>query len=148
MPATLVVVDMQPDFEAACCLDAVVGVTEQIIYAKHHKWPIVLVEYEGCGATHDAIVKLLKGYKNKARISKCDDDGSREVIRCLQRRSFPRHHLRVCGVNADCCVYLTVEGLLDRLESSLIELAKSACATEYGIVDWRRYLKHPRLKLV
>lgn len=148
MSATLVVVDMQPEFEAAFCVDAVVGVTEQIIYARNRNWSIVLVEYQGCGSTHNAIVNLLKGYPNKARIAKWEDDGSREVIRCIQRRNFPRHHLRVCGVNTDCCVYETVEGLLGRLENSVIELAKSACATEYGIVDWRRYLKHPRLRLV
>lgn len=148
MPATLVVVDMQPGFEAACSFDVLVGVTEQILYAKQQQWPIILLEYEGCGDTHDALVKLLKNYRHKARIKKCDDDGSLEVVRCIQRRKFPYNRLRICGVNADCCVYVTVEGLLCRLESSQIELAKTACGTEHGDVDWRRYLRHSRLNLV
>ena len=148
MSTTLVVVDMQPDFDAACSFDVIVGVTEQILYAKQHKWPIILLEYKGCGLTHDALAALLKGYSHKARIGKIDDDGSREVVRCLQRRNFPRHRLRICGVNTDCCVYQTVEGLLNRLDNSIVELAKNACATEWGEVDWRRYLKHPRLSLV
>jgi len=148
MPTTLVVIDMQPEFEAANDPKCIVGVAKQIWMAQQQKWPIVLVEYSGCGETHDVFADMLKGYSSKARISKTDDDGSLEVVRCLRRRKFPHHRLRICGVNADCCVYETVEGLLYRLEKSHIELAKEACATEYGDIDWRRYLRHPRLSLV
>lgn len=148
MTTTLVVVDMQSAFEAACSFDVVVGVTEQILYAKQQQWPIVILEYEGCGETHEALIKLLKNYRHKARIKKFDNDGSIEVIRCIRRRNFPHNRLRVCGVNADCCVYETVEGLINRLEFSQVELAKDACGTTNGKVDWRRYFRHSRFNLV
>lgn len=149
MPATLVVVDMQPDFEAAFNPDVVIGVAKQIMLAKHKKWPVILLEYAGCSRTHQGFSDLLSGYPRRARISKSDDDGSYEVVRALERREFPFKNLRVCGVNTDACVWSTVDGLLKRLPKSYLEVVKDACGWEGpGRFDWREYMRHPRLSLV
>lgn len=151
MPATLVVVDMQPEFDAACCPDVIVGVAREIMEAKRKKWPVVFLEYlpkENIGETHYGLLSLLKGYSRKARIGKTDDDGSYEALRAIRRRKFPEKTLRVCGVNTDCCVASTVLGFLDRTESE-IHVVKDACEWDNHFqFDWRQFLKHPRIKLV
>jgi nicotinamidase-related amidase len=144
---TLIVMDMQECFEAACDPDVVIGVTKEIILAKERQSPIVLVEYAECGRSHEGFSSLLRGYPWKARISKWDDDGSAEIIRTLRRRNFDHHVLRLCGVNADCCVHATVTGLLERLEGTQLEVVKQACGWE-GRFTWQEYVRHPNLKLV
>ena len=151
MPATLVVVDMQTEFDAANWPEVVVGVTREILEAKRKNWPILILEYrpvENIGYTHFALTKLLKGYSLKARIGKDDDDGSLEVIRAVRRRGFYNKKFRVCGVNTDCCVAATVMGLINRTES-VVEVVKDACESEHQPeFDWRHFFKHPRIKLV
>lgn len=147
MPATLVVVDMQSHFEAACDPDVIINVTEEIIKAKQHNAHILLVEYAGCGKSHEGFGQLLKNYRYKARIRKGDDDGSGEIIRALRRRGFNDRHLRLCGVNSDCCVCATTMGLLDKLSNTKIEVVKRACGTVNDF-DWRMYIRHPNLRLV
>lgn len=147
MLSTLVVVDMQECFEAACYPSVIIGVTQEIVLARQKRSPIILLEYEGCGKSHEGFSSLLRNYPWKARIRKGDDDGSNEIIRVIRRRGFNNSTLRLCGVNSDCCVYATVEGLLKRLEDTKIEVVKEACGCEYGF-DWRNYFRHPNLKLV
>lgn len=148
MRPTLVIVDMQHEFEAALDPNVVVGVTYEIIQAKEYGSPIVIVEYDGFGRSHDAFFSILKNYRRKAVIKKNDDDGSNEVIRALKRRRFNPFHLRVCGVNSDACVLATVEGLLDKLSQSKIEVVKRACGTDHRGFTWREFVRHPNLQLV
>lgn len=149
MAPTLIVVDMQPEFDAALNPNVVVGVTLEIQAAVARKSPIVFVEYDEAGDTHKGLYSLAKGYRKKARIIKYEDDGSRQIIRTIRRREFDLSHLRVCGVNTNACVQSTVEGLLKRLPESKIEVAKAACGTcSFWNYDWRAFPKHKNLKLV
>ena len=148
MPATLVIVDMQPVFTASTNPNTVIAVTHEIVTAIQKRHAIMIVEYASSGRTHSGFDLLLKGYPHKARISKWGDDGSREVVRALDRREFPKNNLRVCGVNADCCVFETVIGLLSRLRNSKIEVVKKACNSADPNFNWNCYYKHPRLRLV
>ena len=152
MPITLIVVDMQPSFEAANEPNTIVGVTREILEAKRRKWGIVFLEYkptDEMGRTHEGFSSLIKGYRHKARVTKDDDDGSLEVVKALRRRGFAQHTLRICGVNTECCVTETVSGLLVRLERVQIEVVKDACDSEWSKnYDWRSFLKHPRITIV
>lgn len=147
MPATLVVVDMQEAFEAACEPDVIIGVTQEILRTKQRGGAIIIVEYRDCGDTHSGFSKLLRNYPHKARIRKRDDDGSLEVLRTIRRRGFNDQWLRVCGVNSDCCVCATVIGLLERTNAN-IDVVKEACGTFDQDFDWRSYIRHPNLELV
>jgi len=147
MPATLVVVDMQQFFDAACDPNVIIGVTEEVIKARQQNANIILVEYAQCGRSHEGFSNLLKNYRRKARIRKWDDDGSAEIVRTLRRRGFEHRSLRLCGVNADCCVCATAKGLLERLGNTKIEIVKRACGWTNPF-DWRMYIRHPNLKLV
>ena len=149
MTPTLIVVDMQPEFDAALYPDVVVGVTLEIQAAVARKSAIVFVEYEDAGDTHRSLFKLAKGYRKKAQIIKYEDDGSSQIVRTIRRRDFDETHLRVCGVNTNACVQCTVDGLLRRLPDAKIEVVKEACGTcSYGRYDWRKFTKHKNLKLV
>lgn len=150
MQPTLVVVDMQPCFEASLDVDVIVGVTCEIVKARQRGAPIILVEYRGFDIqdrTHDAFYDLLRNYKRRAIIGKSDDDGSREILQTLKRRQFNSRHLRICGVNSDACVWSTVEGLLEKLDNARIDVVKRACGSEDPF-DWRRFLRHRNLRLV
>ena len=82
MPATLVVIDMQAAFEAACDPDVVIAVTEEILATKQKGGAIVLVEYHECGPSHTGFYRLLRNYHSKSRIHKREDDGSQEIDVC------------------------------------------------------------------
>ena len=147
MPATLIVIDMQVSFPAACEPNVVIAVTREIMEAKQRGEPIILVEYKGCGPSHSEFYNILKGYPYKSHICKSDDDGSREILRAIRRRKFDHSELRICGVNFDCCVKHTVEGLLHQSPHSRITVVKSACGSEWD-VDVNEYEKHPNLNMV
>lgn len=144
--ATLVVVDMQPVFEASRKPDVVVGVTKQILTAMQNNWPIIFLEFKGSGQTHPGLLKLTKGYRRKARISKTADDGSKEVIQTIRRREFSDENLVVCGVNIDACVWDTVHGLLKKLPAR-VSVVKEACGT-MSKFDWRLMMRHSRLTVI
>lgn len=149
MPSpTLVVVDMQPHFDAARNPNVVASVTREIIKTILSDGSVIFLEYEGCGPTIPALFDLTKGYRKRSRIQKPDDDGSKEVKSCLKRREFDDNYIRVCGVNAECCVYSTIEGLLKRLPTSKVEVVKDACGWYNNMPNWRDYLRHPNLSLV
>ena len=152
MPATLVIVDMQPKFVAANTPRVIVGVTREILEAKQRKSGIIFLEYNPTcemGRTHEGLFSLIRGYPHKSRVTKNEDDGSLSVVQAIRRRGFANRTLRVCGVNTDCCVYETIKGLLGRLERSRIEVVKDACDSEWiKDYDWRSFAKHPRIKLV
>lgn len=140
---------MQTHFEAASDPNVVASVAKEIIYTRIHCGSIIYLEFLGCGSTFQSLFDLTKGYKHRARVIKDSDDGSDEVIKCLKRRNFFQNNLRICGVNTDCCVYSTVEGLLEKLPYSKIQIIKNAC-NSYGEdkIDWRGYIKHKNLRLV
>lgn len=150
---SLVVVDMQACFTASQGSSVIAGVAREIIFARQKKNPILFVEYadlyDVAHPTLEGLTALVKGYPHKARVFKHTDDGSTEVLKALRRRNFNMRRLRVCGVNTDCCVWSTVEGILSKTTNTKVEVAKGACATYlYKKYDWRWYMKHPRLKLV
>ena len=147
MQPTLVIVDMQFEFEAASNPDVVVGVTCEILKSRAFGSPIVLLEYVGFGRSHNSFLGLLKNYGRKTVVKKSTDDGSEEVIRAIKRRRFNPFHIRVCGVNSDACVQATVEGLLEKLYSTKVEVVKQACGTS-GPFSWRQFPRHPNLQLV
>ena len=142
MPTTLVVVDMQPVFEASRKPDVIAGVAQQILTAVQNNWAIVFLEYRGSGRTHQGLLKLAQGYNRKLKVSKLRDDGSSEVIRALRRRNFLAENFVVCGVNTDACVFDTAYGLAHKLGAN-VRIVRNACGS-VRIVDWRvmrRYMR-------
>lgn len=151
MRPTLIVVDMQATFTSAKNINTVIAVAAEITKARESNCPIIFLEYEGCGQIHRGFLELLRNYPYKAVVRKCTDDGSEEVVRTIKRRKFEDRHLRICGVNTDACVWATCRGLLKKTNCTL-EVVRNACNTDLGPscrkYDWRRFFRHPQLRLV
>ncbi len=153
MSRTLVVIDMQYDFWAAREEGVIAGCQKQIRKAKRFGWPIVFVEYDGCCATLPELRELANDHPYTTYITKNDDDGSDEVLECLERFGWPNRTLRVCGVNAFCCVAETVNSLLWEDKKMQIELTTDAVGDEDYDLDWDDWLEvmmpnHNRVRLV
>jgi nicotinamidase-related amidase len=149
MTATRVVIDVQPNFDAANKANLIVGVTVELMEAMRERAPILFVEFHRCPATHKSLTDLMRGYDKFRRVIKMDDDGGHEVKAALEAAKWPAKHLRVCGVNIDCCVRATVRTLLQELPDTRIELVKNACEWNSRFkYDWRTYTRHKNLKLV
>jgi hypothetical protein len=85
-------------------------------------------------------------------VKKRDDDGSRDLVCFFEKMNSLPLYVKVCGVNADCCVHVTVAGLIRLLPSSKIEIIKDACGWSLDYHKdhraWKSYGKHPNLNFV
>lgn len=129
MTATLVVVDMQEEFETAFDPNVVIGVTKEIINTMQKGGAIVFLEYLNCGSVHEGFYDLVRNYDKKSFVIKEDNDGSEELLREIEIRDFNDQWLRVCGVNSNCCVYETIDGILGKSCHTHVDIVKSACGT-------------------
>lgn len=132
MQATLCIIDMQPKYEAS--KKVINQVCREVRRAKKNGDGIVVLEYVCAGETpddssvrtHKKIMKTIGEYKSAYVEYKCDDDGSPEIFNVLAGAKLPSEVLRVCGVNRYACVIATVEGLMEKLSKSFIEIIDDA----------------------
>jgi nicotinamidase-related amidase len=129
---TLVVVDMQSSFEAANSKRVRENVKREIQRAMDNKAAIVFVEYVGQGPTIPSLVKPTDDYDRVFIVRKNDDDGSKEVSKVIRDNNLPGKRVKVCGVNTDCCVLETVNGLCSRLRSASFEVVGDACNSDFN----------------
>ncbi len=123
----LVIVDMQPDFEASFV------VLEQVLKAVDDavslNVPVVVLEYKGTEfGTYGSIRQRLKGHQHFFA-TKADDDGSSECLRVVERKGLKPPKTLLCGVNGSCCVRATWMGLLPKRKRGLAEVSVLAGAT-------------------
>lgn len=114
---TLVVVDMQPSFEAAKnakTIKQVVKLTKEAVSTGNR---VVVLEYENYGSTHKKILDLLNPDFCKV-IKKSADGGHFHVAAAIQDfngfdgMGNPKNYtIDVCGVNLNACVRQTALGL-------------------------------------
>jgi len=135
---------MQGYFKASKQSSVKKNVLKQIALAMKDNAPIVFVEYEGCGSTLPSLTNLPKNnsYNNIYKIKKTEDDGSDVIRSALRSNKLPRTYVRVCGVNTDCCIYETVNGLSGALPKTKIEVVENACGSSHdhnaGIDDMKK----------
>ena len=143
MPYTLVIIDMQPDFEAANYDWLVENIVEDVELAKRHGANILVVEYCNHCETHEKIVEAIGDYLNAYTIEKWDDDGSEEIIDAIEDYElFPKLH--ICGVNYSACVERTIRGLLmNDYPPDQIYVIFENCANPE---DWEEVLPHTALR--
>jgi nicotinamidase-related amidase len=122
----LVIVDMQPDFKSANDRKTIDNVLIQIEKAREQDIPIFILEFINHGQTSEEIQEALEGYYQVWFIAKGDDDGSRELITCIQDNAYIVNDFIVCGVNICACVYWTIKGLLKDYKTR-ITVIKDAC---------------------
>jgi nicotinamidase-related amidase len=148
---TLVVIDMQPSFEASQEKAVLRNCAARIKQAQKDNAAILLVEYEEYGKTDYRLRNLLKTYDKTKTVIKCDNDGSVEIKRAIIRAKFPKDLLRVCGVNTDYCVYESVKGLTKQMPKATIEVLTKSCNSnwnhEFGVGKLKDLRKQNKAKL-
>lgn len=138
---TLVVVDMQDAFESTKNKRLIDNCIREINFAKKNDADILFVEYDGCGKTLLSLSSLTINYDHKKSIIKSHDDGSTEIISAIHKMNFDIRHLKIIGVNTDCCILETVQGLQYKLPNSKIEVISDACNSDFRHVDGLKQLK-------
>lgn len=128
---TLCIIDMQDYFLGAINQKPTNNVAREIRQAIKDNAPIILVEYGGCGDTTRQLLDVIKRATKVYKVTKWSDDGSEEIIRCLHENILPEDHIKVAGINTDCCVYLTCYGLQRKRPLSTIEIIADACQSNY-----------------
>ena len=110
---TLIIIDMQPGFNAAFNPKLKKPITREIKLCKKHNWPIIIVEYRDAysGTTLKWITDQIKNYKHSFTVHKKENDGSGAIIKALSKRGLSIDKARIIGVNTGACVQSTATGL-------------------------------------
>jgi len=126
----LVIVDMQGYFSTAKDKATIKNVKSLIREFREKNLPIIVLEYyyptENLGHTLPCLTKLLDDYYFTRYVRKSDDDGGREVIKCLRDNGWEIKNFTVCGVNLGACVRETVWTLTYTYHKH-IKVVKKAC---------------------
>ena len=133
-PYTLIIIDMQDTFlceisERTRVLD---NTKKAIVKAISDKQPIIIVEFDGSGATNKSIRNLANKYKNCYTVKKYDCDGSMEICKFFLNSSnnFPKKILKFCGVYSSECLHDTVIGLMNYFENTTFKIIEPACGDQ------------------
>lgn len=116
MKSPLVVIDVQDVFlnnlhNKEVYIDHVCDVVEK---AKAQERLVMLVQYQGEGPTNIRVRKALAGYPHRTTVYKKHNGGAVEILNRLERLQPGTKSLTICGINLDCCVLETVQGLVWR----------------------------------
>jgi len=125
---TLVVIDMQPGFEAANDEPTIEQVLVAVKEAKEANLPIFIVQCvpERYGHTLSCIMEEVDLYDNVHIIEKYCNDGAPGVEKVVNENDLQVSEHVVCGVNIGACVHDTVDTFINEYERDIIIL-KSAC---------------------
>ncbi len=136
----LLIIDMQYEFKTA--LSVVSEVTELVKKAKEDLAYITVVEYRDSGETFKEITSELTEYPLHRTLIKREDNGSKEVYNYLSSENIREMDIVTCGVNSDCCVRVTVNGLQYMFDEfgiqSKIHVIKNAC--NHNDHPWKNYI--------
>lgn len=138
---TLLVIDMQPHFDASQRKWMIRNVSAEIKAAVKAGYRIVFLEYTHTpkhpgvavkNATDRRLIKLVAKYIDALVIHKQEDDGSVEVAKLLESLdgNYPgaiREEIRVVGVNTGACVAKTVNGMAKLMPMAGIVVVGRAC---------------------
>lgn len=142
MSYVLLIVDMQPQFPAASGKTIIKNCKREIRKAMQEKASIIFLEYMGCGTTNDSLLSLTDGYEQVWTQEKSSDDGSDVASSLIWKYSLSRTHIKVCGVNTDCCVKETVRGLISVFPKAEIDVIGDACNSDwdhgYGLSSMKK----------
>jgi nicotinamidase-related amidase len=159
----LVIVDMQPEFEASSNAETLSEIRKLISFFKHNYFPIIVLEYGNpdiikppsyrlyCGTTHEQLMSLLlypQRYCKLVVVEKYCNDGSAFVLETCAEREFSQAHFVLCGVNTDACVSATAHGLAVRRRSSKVSVIAAACHTPASNFSWSNFPQRANIVIV
>lgn len=148
----LIVIDMQHRFEASQqeWLQENIALKIQEFIACDE--PIIFVEYsehiykdgKDSGVriddpTYQLLHAAAKDYTLLRTVFKDYNDGSCEIIRCMNEERWNPDIIQICGVNLDACVEETVIGLIDFLPEKEYLVLEDCCASHN---NWEESICH------
>jgi hypothetical protein len=138
-PPVLVVMDMMLEFKASREPETQAAVAAEIRRAIAAGEAIIFVEYAGGNSnTYRDLLDLAQGYNLWCVVEKHTDSGAEEVFEACMDNGYWPENFRIVGVNADGCIFATVEGLCAKLRNCHIDVVKGACHTDSGWKNWTR----------
>lgn len=140
---TLCVIDMQNQFGVHPFSHVANNCEREIRKAVQDGAGILLVEYWGCGATIHQLAKLTQEFPqaNIQTITKHGDNGGKEISMAIWKHGMSSSHFKVVGVNTDCCVYQTCNGLMGHYPNAIIEVVADACDSTWSHKSGLVYLQ-------
>lgn len=135
---TLVLIDLQPCFDASNLKRIRTTVQREIRLAKSRQQPIILVEFDNgyeYFPTHSWLLESIQHYEHFHHITKKTDNGSAAVIDCIVKNEYSMP-VRICGVNWEACVFETVIGLA---KHGKIEVIKKGCGSWRHRYNWHLF---------
>ena len=133
MSYVLCVIDMQPTFDIVPGSRVANNSEREIRKAIQDKAPIIMVEYMPGDATIEQLSKVASEAMDKFKVvKKYRDDGSNVITKTIKDNDFPSKHIKMIGVNTDCCVYRTAVGLTTTLPGAKIEIVADACDSKWS----------------
>lgn len=141
----LIVIDMQEDYYSAARRKGVLAaVKREIKDAIKRNALIIYVEYpqyEDSARTYKSLTNLTKNYYPCLFIFKDEPDGSAEIIDFTLENDIDLSRfrtIRVCGVEANCCVEETIQGLMEHYQNDdvVFHVVEDAVANPYLPIQW------------
>lgn len=129
MPYTIVVIDLQRKFTAACKKSVIQNSKHLLFQAMEDNADIVFLEYAGFGRTNSSLTNLCDDYHSTYYLRKGDCSGAEEIKSLKDGFKLQTQHFKICGVNTDQCVQHTVIDLSVLFPESVIEIIAPACGT-------------------
>ena len=127
--SVLLVIDMQPDFQAAQLKRVQKNIKREIQKAMELQQLIIYAEYLKGGPTFRYLTDLTDGYTRKLVLIKEEDSAHKALQTMKEELDLQKFsNIRVCGVNTDACVYRTVRDLCaENILTEGVTLVEKAC---------------------
>ncbi len=147
MKKPLIIIDMQYGFQAERLTPVIKGVRKEIELAKKQDRPIIIVEYIDHEDTIGEIYQEIRDYKQVSHVYK-DADSAYWYLAKFWRYDVPKV-VRLCGINASCCVKDTLNDLREYYPEMFIEVPIRACGDQYSgqRINEVPRLRHPTKKV-
>lgn len=144
---TVVIVDMQTSFPAACNPKLQERVDRLIQHARSLNWPIVVLKVKGRGDLVEIVAAALRDYELVEFTEKETTSGAQKVMEACQKRAFGTGQFLVCGVNTSACVLETVKGLAFGSGRPMVATLMDACGDEIT-GDWFQFPEAANVSLI
>lgn len=124
-----VFVDMQFEFGPSQEPWLIRNVQREILAAKRRGSPVIECRMDWAGPSYTVLTDHLYGgaYKRYALAQKRIESGAPAILDTCLEHGFKTDRFRVCGVNLDACLKLTVLGLIERRPQCTIFVPMDCC---------------------
>jgi len=141
----LIVIDMQADYYPSTRRKGVLAAVKREIKAAVKREALVIYveysQYKDSARTYKSLTNITKNYTKCIFVFKDEPDGSAEVIDFTLECDIDLSRfrtIRVCGVEANCCVEETVKGLMEHYQNDdvVFHIVEDAVANPDFPVKW------------